>query len=429
MESTIKHLPKGRVELTISVTPEEAKREFEAAAAHLSTERPIPGYRPGKAPYDVVRQRFGEMAIYENALTDIVRKHYVAAVTKNDLLSYGQPEVNITKIVPGAPIEFTATVALVPKVLSVADLSSISVKAKEVKVEDKDVEQALKDLQKMQVKEVRVNREVKDRDKVVVDMDLTIAGVPLEGGQARNHGIYLDEEYYIPGIKEHVLGLKEGDKKAFSLKFPETHYQKNIAGKNVDFALTAKEVYELTAPDLDDAFAKTLGQESIAKVRALIKENMMNEAQEKEKQRVEIEALDTIVDKSKFEEVPDEMVNVEVDRMLNELRQSLAERNVKFEDYLKNIKKSVDDLKIEFAPQALRRVKTALVIREIGKKENVDVSDAELLTEVQKLMNTYTDNAEVQEQLRTEDYQDFLRTTLRNRKVVDAVREKVSAKQ
>lgn len=428
MESTIKKLDKGRIELTITVEPTEVKRDLDAAVVHLSTEHTIAGFRPGKAPYDVVKKRFGEMVIYEHALTDIVRKNYVATVTKNELMTYGQPEVNITKLVPGNPIEFTATVAVVPKVLSIADYASMKVESKTPTVEDKAIEAALGDLQKMQTKENKIEREVKDHDKVIVDMDLSLAGVPLEGGQARNHGIYLDEEYYIPGIKEQVLGMKAGEKKSFTLKFPETHYQKNIAGCEVQFELTIKEVYELVPPELDDAFAKALGQESMAKVRELIKKNMQDEADQKERQRVEIEALDKVVEKSKFEEVPDIMVETEIDRMITELKDNLAERSVEFEDYLRNIKKSVEEIKKDFATQAEKRVRTALLVRKIGDDKNVEVSDAEVLEEVTKLMNSYTGNAELQEQLRTEDYQDYLRSTLRNRKVVDLLRETVVKK-
>jgi trigger factor len=294
---------------------------------------------------------------------------------------------------------------------------------KAVTVDDKAVDATLKDLQRMQTKESSVDREVREHDKVVVDMDLSADNVPLEGGQARDHGIYLDEEYYIPGLKEQVLGLKKGDKKTFKLRFPQTHYQKHLAGREVDFAVTVKDVLQLDHPALDDAFARTLGQENLAKIRELIRGNIKEEADEKEKQRTELEALDKLVEKSKFEEIPEIMIATEVDRMIGELRENLGKRGVEFPEYLTNIKKTEADLRVEFAPQAVKRVKTALVIREVGTKERIEVTDADVLSEVQKLMNAYSGNADVQAQLRTDDYQAYLRSTLRNRKVVDLLRE------
>ncbi len=423
MSCTIKKLPKGAVEISCEIPVEEAKNELESAARHLSEERQIQGYRPGKAPYDVVKTRFGEMAIYEHALPDLVRTHYVKAVMDNALRAYGEPRINVTKLVPGNPIAFTATVALVPAVLSLADFRTIKVKTRPVAVETKRVDETLKELQRMQTKEVRANREARVGDKIVVDMNLSRGGVGIEGGQTKGHGIYLDEDYYVPGFREQVVGLKEGDKKTFTLKFPDTHYQKNIAGQDVDFAVTLNEVYELRHPALDDEFAKRLGQESMEKLSALLNENLVREAEAKERQRVELEILEKLVDKSKFEEFPDAIITAEVDRMLEELKRSVTEQGADFAEYLKNIKKSVDELKLEFAVQAVKRVKTAILLRELAEKEHVEVSDAELLAEVTRLLNAHANSAETQAEIRTEEYHDYLRTSLRNRKVIEMLRE------
>jgi len=429
MQIDIKKLPKNEIEISIEVPVEEYKADLEKAAKHLSEHRPIPGFRPGKASYDMVKNSFGEMAIYEEALPDVVRRAYVKAVVDGKYRSYGEPTINVTKLAPGNPIAFTATVALVPEVSSLADFRKIKVKAKTPEVPEKDIDQAVGDLRKVQTKEIRVNREARGGDKIVVDMNLSLDKVPLEGGQTKGHGIYLDEEYYIPGFKEQVLGLKEGDRKAFSLKFPHTHYQKNVAGKDVDFEVTVKEIFELIHPDVDEVFAKSLGQESVAKLRELIKSNMHHESEHKEMQRAEIEMLEKLVEKSRFGEIPDRIVNTEIERMLAELKEGLAERGVEFETYLTNIKKTLGDLKLEFAPQAVKRIKTALIIRDIGEKEKIEVADSEILEEVQNLINQYKENAEAQARIRSEEYHDYLRTTLRNRKVIEMLRKEVIEKE
>lgn len=429
MSATIKKLPKGMVELSFEIPHDDIVRDLETAAKKISEERPLDGFRPGKAPLDLVKSRVGEMALYEAALPAIVRRNYVRAVTEHKVHSYGEPTINVTKLAPGNPIAFTATVAAVPEITSLADFRKVRVAMKEPKIEDAKIDAALKDLQRMQTKEVRVTREAQDKDKIVVDMDLSQAGVPLDGGQARNHGIYLDEEYYVPGLKEKVIGMKEGEKREFSLSFPADHYQKMLAGKEVGFAVTLKEVHELQHPPIDDVFAKTLGQESLEKLRAVIKENMLKEAEEKERQRVEIEILDGLVEKSKFGDVPDVIMNDEVNRMLDELKHGVAERGLKFEDYLTNIKKSLEDLKMEFTTQALKRIKTAIVIREIGEKEGIEASDAELIKEIEDLMNRHSGDPAAQEQIRSEDYQDYVRGSLRNRKVLETLRETATGKK
>ncbi len=417
------------VEISVEVPLADFATDLENAAKHISEEKPIQGFRPGKASYDVVKNRFGEMAIYEHALPDVVRRTYVKAVLEGHLHTYGQPEISVTKLAPGNDIAFTATVAVIPHVESLADFRKIKVDAKVPKVEDKHIESALNDIRKMRTKEVRATRGVRQGDKVVVDMDLTQAGVALEGGQARSHSIYLDEEYYIPGVKEQVIGLKEGDKKSFTITFPKDHYKKDLAGKDVDFAVTVKEIYELPHPEMNDEFAKTLGQESVAKLRELLRQNMEEEAKTKEHQRAELELLEQLTEKSKFGDVPDAVLNDEIERMLTELKDGLSSRNVDFADYLKNIGKTVDQLKLEFSMQATKRVKTAILIREIAEQEKIEASDAELLEEVQKLLNQYKDSAEMQTEIRGEEYQDYLRTTLRNRKVIALLRQSIVEKK
>jgi len=426
MQFTTKKTEKGVVELTITVDPQEIKQTLERAAQEISKEKPIEGYRPGKAGYEAVTKRYGEQLIYEAALPDIVRKYYVQAVKDGDLKTYGEPEVNVTKIAPGNPVEFVATIALVPDVTELAEVEKIKVQSKNQDVEDKEIEGSIKELQRMQIKEIRATHPAGTGDKIVVDMDMSLAGVPLDGGQARGHSIFLDEEYYVPGLKEKVLGMKEGETREFTLKFPKDHYQKNIAGQDVGFKVTVKEVYELQYPAADDEFAKTLGQESITKLREILKENILKDKQQKEDQRVEIEILEKLAEKSRFGDLPDRMVNAEVDRMMHELEHGIADRGVGFEDYLKSIKKSVEDLKLDFAAQAVKRIKTALILREYGVRKNIEVSDAEVLEEQQSLLNAYSNNAQAQEQVRSEEYQDYIRTALRNRKVIADMKEKAN---
>ncbi len=429
MSATIKKLPKGMVEVTCEVSLDEVKNELENAARKLTEDKPMPGFRPGKATYDMVKQAYGEMAIYETALPAIIRKHYVNAVVKEHVHSYGEPKIEVTKLAPGNPISFTATVAAVPDVTTMPDYKAVKVETKEPKVEDSAVEATLKELQSMHTKEVRASHEATDKNKIVVDMDLTIGGVAVDGGQARNHGIFLNEEYYIPGLRDKVLGMKEGEKREFTLKFNPDHFQKNLAGKDVDFAVTLKEVYDLEHPPIDDELAKKVGQESIAKLRELIKTNMLEEAKTKETQRVELAVLDQLVEKARFEDVPEVILNDEVKRMLDELKHGVADQGATWPDYLLNIKKTEEDLKMEFVPQAVKRVKTAVLIREIGEKEKVEVSDEELLGEIGNLINRYANNPEAQQQIRTEDYQDYVRSSMRNRKVLAMLRDAATGKK
>lgn len=336
MQYTTKNLPKGLAEIKISVDQDEITATLESSAQEISKEKPIEGYRPGKAGYEAVAKRYGEQVIYEAALPKIVRRYYVQAVKEQSLNTYGEPEINVVKLAPGNPIEFTATVTLVPEVTKLLDPATIKIESITPKAEDKEIDGTIGELQKMQTKEIRVNREVRDRDKIVVDMEIKKDGVPIDGGQTQNHGIYLDEEYYVPGLKEKVLGMKEGETREFSLQFPKDHFQKILAGALVEFKVTLKEVFELQHPAIDDEFAKSLGQESLAKLRELLQTNILKDKLQKEDQRIETAIFEKMISGSRFGDIPELMINTEVERMMHELQHSVSGRGIKFEDYLQN---------------------------------------------------------------------------------------------
>lgn len=419
----MKRLPKSEVEITIMVSPDELRPHLEAAADRLSRESKIEGFRPGKVPYDMIVARFGEMKIYEESLESVVRKTYVAAVLQHNLRPVGSPRIDVKTLAPGNPLTYTATVPLLPAIEKLAEYRALKVEKKTISIQDSDINAALAELQKMQTREHEVDRPLEKRDKAVVDLQMFLDNVPIEGGAVKSHQVYLSEPYYVAGFSDQLIGLKKGEEKEFALEFPKEHYQKHIAGKKIDFKAKVTSVFELTPPTLDDAFASSLGQQSLAELRELIRKNLQTEAEEKEAQRVEIEMLEKIVDGSRFDEFPETLVNSEAERMVHELEHSITQRGLQFEDYLKNIKKSRADLKLDFAPQAVRRLKTVLAIREIAEREKIDVDDAEVSAETNEQLNRYASDPEAQKRLSDPEYADIVRGMLRNRKVIAFLKE------
>jgi trigger factor len=397
---------------------------LERAGRELSKKTKIDGFRPGNAPFDVIKQKVGEMTLYEEAAEIAVRKSYVEVVKKENLQIVGQPQIEVLKLAPENPFSFKARAALMPKV-KLADWKKIKVKRKEIKIDESDIENALRDLQKMQTKEKLVKRPADRHDKVVVDMEVLLDKVAVEGGQTKGHSIYLDEPYYIPGFCAELVGLSEGQTKKFSLPFPKEHYQKNLAGKNVDFKINIKEIFELEHPALDDNFAKSLGRASFSDLKNLIQSNLQTEYSQKEEQRREIEILEKIVEGSRFDDIPEILINAEAHKMVHELEDGVAERGLKFDDYLKNIGKTHDQILLDFAPQAVKRIKTALAISEIADKENIKVSEEEIDKEIEKVLEIYKDEPDMRERIHQEESRQYLRRTLQNRKVIKLLKEKI----
>jgi trigger factor len=258
---------------------------------------------------------------------------------------------------------------------------------------------------------------------LLIDLDIKKDGVPLGGGTSKNYRVYLNEPHYIPGFAEQLVGAKKGDVKTFTLPFPSEHYQKHLAGQNVDFTATVHDVYELALPTLDDAFAKGLGLESVEKLRELLMANMTKEAEEKADEAAEIELLEKLVDGSTFSEIPDLLVNEEVRRMYGELEHSAEHQGMNMADYLAQLKKTADEIKLDMVPQAIRRVHTAVLVKEIAKKEGVDIADEEVNAEVDRILEGVQDK-ETRERVSSPDYRDYVAAQMKNRAALKIIKAK-----
>ena len=420
----IENLPKNSLKIRITIPHEDVAPFLEEAALRLSEETSIPGFRPGKAGLEVMKARMGEQKIYEEALESIVRKTYVEAVESNKIETVGSPKIDVEKLAPGNDIVYTAEVALMPKVTKLADWHKLTVDKKPHDVTDKDMDLALTDLQRMQTKEVRATSgaAATETDKVVISMNMKKEGVPVEGGQSPNHAIYLTESYYIPGFKEQIVGMKEGEQKTFTLTFPTEHTSKFLAGSAVEFDVSMKEIFLLDHPELDDAFASSLGQKDMATLKDLLKKNLEGEKALEEKGRQEREILEKLAKESHFDDIPDLLLNEEINKMIHELERGATEQGMQFDEYLKSIKKTIAELKMEFAAPALTRIKVALILRELAKTENIEVTDAEVEESLDKIAERYEDK-EARDRIYDPEYRGYVEYTLKNRKAIEKLRE------
>jgi trigger factor len=419
MNVTLNKLPKNQVELTIELTQEELKSHIQQAVAEISKEITIAGFRPGKAPYEIVEKQVGAIKIYQQAAEKAIQKTYPQAIIENKLLTVGPPKIAVEKIAPNNPFVYKATASLLPSV-KLGDYKKIKEGRREVKVEAKEIDGTLQNLRKMFGKEKRVSRSVQKGDKVEIDMNTYVDKVPIDGGKSENHPITVGEGHFIPGFEDNLIGLIEGQTKEFQLKFPKEYHQKNLAGKPVDFKVKVKSVFEIEKPDLDDNFAKTAGKfEKLDDLRRQIEKNIHQEKTTKEQQRWELAVIEQIINKSSFDEIPDVLIESELHKMLHELEHEVTGQGMKFEDYLSSIKKSKEDLQKEFQPRAVKRVKTAFVIRKIAKEENITVSDEEIDKEVERNKQQYQNNPEVLKQISRDEYKNYLKSVLRSQKVFE----------
>lgn len=425
MHVQLTQLPKTQVEFTITVSKEEIQPHIQKAAVHISNARDIKGFRRGKAPYERVLQEVGEMALYETALEHILQESFFNAVKQQNVQTIGAPKIEVKKLAPGNDCVFTATVARMPNI-QMPDVQKISVEKKLVDITENEVTEVLENLRKMRASEVIGNHPTTAADKIVIDMDMFVEHVPVEGGQAKSYGVYLNEKNYIPGLPQELIGLKKGDEKTFVLPFPKEHYQKHLAGKQVEFKIKVIDVYTIQLPTLDDAFAKAYGQESLVALRTLLKENLIKEAEQKEEQRQEIEMLSSLVDASTFEEIPEILLNSEKERIWHELTDQITNQGLTMAQYLSDLKKTEQEIRDGFTKQAQKRVHITLLLRALAEEQHISVEPAELEEEKNKIKQTYASEQKLLERLESADVMDSLRALIRNRKVISLLKKQIS---
>lgn len=426
MKYTSKTLPKSQAELVVTVSPEDYKKDLQKAAVSLSERASIKGFRPGKAPYETVKQNLGELKIMQEAMQTIVESNYTKAVKEAKLETVGMPQITIDKMAPDNDFIFKATVALLPTI-KIGALDKINISKKNIGVDDKKVDETLEHLTKMQAKEVikPAKSKASKNDKVTIDMNMSINKVPVDGGQAKNHGVYLSEQHYIPGLQDKLIGLEKGEEKEFNLKFPKEHYQKHLAGKNIDFKIKVNDVYTIEYPELTDDFAKSLGVDGLDKLKETLKENLQKEEDKKEDQRLEIEMFEKLIENSEIGEVPDVLVDHEKHKMFHELKERLSQQGIAIEKYLQDLKKTEKEIQDDFAEQALKRVKSAMISRQIALDNNLKADEKELEEEIKLIKKAYPNDKNVAENLKRPEVLDTLRTAIQNRKVIKWLKNKL----
>lgn len=423
MNITRKDLEKGQVELSVELSVEEMTPLMEKGAEALSKEIKIEGFRPGKAPLNVLKQKIGELAIMEEAVKISLNKNIYKIIDENikDREVVGQPEVEITKLAPNNPVEYKIKVSVLPEV-KLGKYKDLKIKQEKVIVKEEEVNKIINDLLEMRAKEVISDKTIEKGDKVIASVNLSIDNVPVEDGQNPEVTILTGKNYFVDGFDKNIIGLKKGDKKEFSLVYPEKHYNKNLAGKLVDFKVAIKEVYQRELPELNDDLAKIFQFKNVAALKENIQKTVEFQKQREADQKVEIKLLEEIVEDSKFGDIPESLIKNEASLMMKEMENGIASQGGNFADYLKSINKSQDQLMLEILPNATKRVKSALILKEIAKEEKMIVSESEINKEIEASKKRYEKNVEALKNIDSPHYKAYLENSLLNQKTIDSLK-------
>ena len=333
----------------------------------------MPGFRKGKVPFNVLAKHYGMEFFYEEALDDCLNKQYGDILDKEKLDVIDRPQVDI-KEVSAEGVKATITVTVAPEIVP-GKYKGLTFKKDATEATEKEIDAEMKKEQNKRARLVAKKGAAKNGDTVVLDYSGSIDGEKFAGGTAENQTLELGSHSFIPGFEEQVVGLKAGDSKDITVKFPEDYHAKELAGKDAVFAITIHEVQKKELPEIDDEFVKDIEDEisTVAEWKEKIAKKITENKTRNADAKLENDILDAIIKNTEME-IPDVMIEEELDYRVHELENNMKGYGLKFEDYLKYAGTTVEKIREEERPACLRNVQGRLIIEAICKEEKITVT-------------------------------------------------------
>lgn len=377
--------------LTVEVDAERFESALDQAFKKVVKRVSVPGFRKGKVPRKIFERRFGVEALYQDALDIILPEAYLEAVEETGIEPVDRPEVDIEQIERGKPLIFKATVTVKPEV-KLGQYKGLEVEEQDVSVTDEDVEAEINRLRENQAELVVIeDGEAQEGDIVVIDFEGTIDGEPFEDGKSENYSLELGSGTFIPGFEEQLIGEKPGAEKEVKITFPEDYHAEKLAGKEAVFKVKIHDVKRKELPALDDEFAKDVDDEVEtldelkAKIRTRLEENKKRQAEQIKREIV----IEKATENAEMD-LPDVMIENEIDRMIQEFDQRLQMQGMNLSMYYQFSGQDEQALREQMKKDAEKRVRSTLTLEAISKAENIEATDEDVEEEFKKMAELYS---------------------------------------
>ena len=413
-----------KLEFTIEAEKfEEAIQDvFKKNAKYFS----IPGFRKGKAPFKMVEKMYGIQIFYEDAFNAIAGKAYEDGIKEKELDVVSKPEIDIVQIEAGKDLIFTAVVSLKPEV-KLGKYEGIELKKVEYNVSDEDIEHELGHMSERNARLVTVtDRAVETGDTAVIDFEGFVNGVPFEGGKAENHELTIGSNTFIPGFEDQIIGMKQEEEKDINVTFPEEYFSKDLSGKPAVFKVKLHEIKKKEMPEINDEFAKDCSEfETLEELKKSIKERIEEQNKSKEKYELEENAIEEVCKNAKLE-IPEGMIELEIDNMEKDIESRLSYQGINLEKYLEMIGKTREEFRTEYREQAEKQIKSRLVLEDVAKAAKITVAEEDIAAKISEMAKTYGKNEdEIKENVGLRQY---VEDGLKTEKTINFIIEKAKIK-
>lgn len=425
MNTEVKKLEKSMVEIKAVFDKEEWAAAQDKALNKLASSANLDGFRKGHAPKSLIKAKIGAKAIRDQAVEEILSENYAKIFIDNNIAPVAQPSANINKCTD-TELEVTFTCPVRPE-FTLGEYKGLEVKKTQVRVTKKDVEERLKDYQN-QFAELVVKEEgtVEEGDTAVIDYEGFKDGEAFEGGKAENYSLEIGSHSFIPGFEEGLVGMKAGEEKEINLTFPEEYHAKELAGAAVVFKVKVHEIKAKVLPEIDDELAKDVnieGVETLEQLQENVKEQIRSRKKAEAETKFNEEVIKAVVANNEID-VPEAMIEQETQNIVNEINQNLSQQGLNIELYQQLTGKTMEDIKADVKDQAEERVKLNLILDEIVKAENIEVSDDEMEDEMKEIATYYNQPLEeIKKILAGQEY--VIKSDLTHRKALQVIKDNV----
>ena len=432
MSVQVEKLEKNMAKLTIEVSADELEKALEAAYQKEKNKISVPGFRKGKVPRAMIEKMYGVGVFYEEAANILMQNNYAAAVEESGVEVVSRPTVDIVQIEKGKPFIFTAEVAVRPEV-KLGKYKGVNVTKANVKVTAAEVKEALEAERNKNARTVNVKRAIKEGDTAVIDYEGFVDGVAFDGGKGENHPLEIGSHSFIDTFEDQLVGHKAGEEVDVNVTFPEQYHAADLAGKPALFKVKINDITTKELPKLDDEFASDVSEfDTLDEYKEDLKKQLEEKKVAEGKRAQEDEAIAAIVEDSEMV-IPEAMIQTQCESMVDEFAQRIAQSGLSMDQYLQFSGMTVDKLMEQVRPEAETRIKTSLVLEEIVKAENIEVSDEDVNAEIEKMAAMYGMEADKLKEYMGENEKNSVKRDLGITKAVELimanVKEKAKAKK
>ncbi len=385
MEYTKELLEKNKIKFTVTATEEEWEHGLEHAYEHSKDKFNVQGFRKGKAPRHIIEKNYGENVFYEDALYHTVNHNYGEILDKEvEVEPIDAPSINVLSIDKG--VKYEIIVEVKPEVI-LGEYKNIEIKKENVEINDEEVETELKLSQDKAGRLISVERPAQKGDSVNIDFSGSLNGKKFDGGTSKDYDLVLGSNSFIPGFEEQIEGMKKGETKTISVTFPEDYFEESLKGQKTDFEIVCNDVREKQIPALDDEFAKNYSEfETLEEYKNDIKKTLKENKEKEALYKAQNELIDKITENATVE-ISDTLVERQIDDFIKDFEYRLMYQGLKLADYLKHMNSTMEELRESRKEDAYKTAKTKLVLEEIIKRENIEVTKEEMDKKLEDMAN------------------------------------------